>query len=96
MSGDQATAALLLNGAIVFLVGMLAGLPYGVIRGRKNSPEAEANWRVAHTQNLQNGLLCSPHRNRTNIRTRPNEFDRLAFLVSLLDASCRQERKRYR
>jgi len=57
MSDPHAIATLLLNGAAVFFAGMLAGLPYGVLRVRQNRPEAEANWRIAHVQNLQNGLL---------------------------------------
>lgn len=67
MSVDHALTLLLLHGAIVFFVGMLVGIPYGVLRAREDRPEAEANWRVSHTQNLQNGLLllvvaaCAPH-----------------------------------
>jgi hypothetical protein len=57
VSEDHAIATLVLHGAIVFFVGMLAGLPYGVLRARGGTPESLDNWRVAHVQNLQNGFL---------------------------------------
>lgn len=67
MSTDQAISVLLLNGAIVFFVGMLVGLPYGIIRARQTHPESHDDWRISHTQNLQNGMLllivglCAPY-----------------------------------
>jgi hypothetical protein len=67
MSIDYATSVLILNGAIVFFVGMLVGLPYGVLRARGGSEDALDNWRIAHVQNLQNGFLlliagvCTAH-----------------------------------
>ena len=54
---ERAIAVLVLNGGIVFFVGMLAGLPYGVLRVRGASDQTLDDWRVAHVQNLQNGLL---------------------------------------
>ncbi len=67
MPTDHAIGLLVLNGALVFFVGMLVGIPYGIIRVRKSNPEAAENWRVSHAQNLQNGLLlllvgaCAPY-----------------------------------
>lgn len=67
MVSDHAIAVLVLNGAIVFFVGMLVGIPYGVLRVRGASAAAQDNWRIAHVQNLQNGLLllvvaaCTPY-----------------------------------
>jgi len=57
MSIDHATSVLILNGAIVFFVGMLVGLPYGVLRVRGGSEDVLDDWRIAHVQNLQNGFL---------------------------------------
>lgn len=57
MSESHAIATLVLHGGVVFFVGMLAGLPYGVLRVRGGTPESLDNWRVAHVQNLQNGFL---------------------------------------
>ena len=57
MSEDHAIATLVLHGSVVFFAGMLAGLPYGALRVRGGTPESLNNWRVAHVQNLQNGLL---------------------------------------
>ncbi len=57
MSTEHAASVLILNGAIVFFVGMLVGLPYGVLRARGGSEEALDNWRISHVQNLQNGML---------------------------------------
>jgi len=67
LSTDHAIAVLLLNGAVVFFVGMLVGIPYGLLRARQSNPEAQENWRVSHAQNLQNGFLllivgvCASH-----------------------------------
>jgi len=57
MSTDHAISLLLLNGGLVFFVGMLVGVPYGVLRVRGESEETLDNWRVSHAQNLQNGML---------------------------------------
>jgi len=57
VSEDHAIATLVLHGSVVFFAGMLAGLPYGVLRVRGGTPESLDDWRVGHVQNLQNGLL---------------------------------------
>ncbi len=67
MSTSHAIAVLVLNGAVIFFVGMVVGIPYGVLRARRSKLEAQENWRVSHVQNLQNGMLlliagaCAPH-----------------------------------
>ncbi|MEM7412143.1 MAG: hypothetical protein AAF430_18085 [Myxococcota bacterium] len=67
MSEDRALAALLLHGGIVFFIGMLVGVPYGVLRARGTPAEDLDDWRISHAQNLQNGFLllfaglCAPH-----------------------------------
>lgn len=67
MSTEHAITLLVLNGAIVFFVGMIVGFPYGAVRVRGGDAETASNWRISHTQNLQNGLLllvigaCAPY-----------------------------------
>ena len=67
MTEAHAVATLILHGGIVFFVGMLVGLPYGVLRARGRTPESLNDWRVSHVQNLQNGFLllfagaCTPY-----------------------------------
>lgn len=48
---------LVLHGGVVLLVGLLVGFPYGAALVAKTDPVSVQNWRVAHVQNLQNGML---------------------------------------
>ena len=48
---------LALHGGVVLLVGLLVGFPYGAALVAKADPVSVQNWRVAHVQNLQNGML---------------------------------------
>jgi hypothetical protein len=50
-------AALVFHGGVVLLVGMLVGFPYGAVQVAGKDPVKEQNWRLAHNQNLQNGML---------------------------------------
>jgi len=50
-------AFLVFHGGVVLLVGMLVGFPYGAAKVAGKDPVKEQNWRLAHNQNLQNGML---------------------------------------
>ena len=67
MASENAIAVLLLNGSLVLFMGMVVGVPYGVLRAKDARPESHENWRISHSQNIQNGMLlllvaaCVPH-----------------------------------
>jgi hypothetical protein len=50
-------ASLVFHGAIVILLGMLAGFPYAFVLLGTMEGELRA-WRMAHLEGLLNGLLC--------------------------------------
>jgi CDP-diglyceride synthetase len=50
-------SALVLHGGVVLLVGLLVGFPYGAAVVAKAEPASVQNWRLAHVQNIQNGML---------------------------------------
>ena len=72
---EHTAVVFMLNGAIVFFAGMLAGFPYGLVLVAKNDSQAESNWRIAHSQNLQNGMLlllvgaCLPYLTLSQLST---------------------------
>ncbi len=54
---ERRRAQVLLHGAIVLLVGLLCGIPFGVGVGNAWSEEAVRAWRVAHSGGVTVGLM---------------------------------------
>ncbi|MBI4317543.1 MAG: hypothetical protein HY675_03555 [Chloroflexi bacterium] len=54
---ERRRTQILLHGAIVLLVGLLCGIPFGVGVGRAWSEEAVRAWRVAHSEGVTVGLM---------------------------------------
>lgn len=54
---ERSRAQILLHGAIVLLVGLLCGIPFGVGVGNAWSEDAVRAWRVAHSGGVTVGLI---------------------------------------
>ena len=55
---DRQRSLLVAHGALVFLVGMVAGLPFAlVLLGTAVGPGDVRGWRMAHLEGILNGLL---------------------------------------
>jgi len=55
---DRQRALLVANGAVVFVVGMIAGFPFAlVVLGTPVGPGDVRGWRMAHLEGILNGLL---------------------------------------
>ncbi len=54
---ERRRAQVLLHGAIVLLVGLLCGIPFGVGVGNAWSEEAVRAWRVAHSGEVTVGFM---------------------------------------
>ena len=57
MASSEHATLLVLHGGLLLFVGMAVGVPYALAAIADAGSEAAANWRVAHVQNLQNGML---------------------------------------